>query len=95
SIATKLRGNPVPRITLFVFGGVSELIVGNRMPTNFDVVSPDLTLGAVVTYDICVFQNANPRQSLRLFGGDGGNRKHWISPRIRQVRVITGNRIPS
>ena len=38
----------MPRITLFVFGGVSELIVGNMMRTNFDVVSPDLTLEAVV-----------------------------------------------
>ena len=27
-----------------------------------------------ISYDICVSQNANPRQSLRLFGGGGGNR---------------------
>jgi len=35
------------------------------------------------------------RQSLRLFGGGGGNRKHPISGRSRQLQVITGNPIPS
>ena len=38
---------------------------------------------------------ANHTQSLSLISGGGGNRKHQISPRIRQLRGITGNRIPS
>ena len=38
---------------------------------------------------------ANRRQSLRLFGGGGGNRKHRISRRFRQLQVIKGNRILS
>ena len=38
---------------------------------------------------------ANRLQSLRLFGGGGGNRKPRISLRITQVRGITGNPIPS
>ena len=38
---------------------------------------------------------ANHLQSLCLNGGGGGNRKHRISSRFRQLRVITGNRILS
>ena len=38
---------------------------------------------------------ANHKQSLVLSSGGGGNRKHRISSRIRQLRGITGNRIPS
>jgi len=47
-------------------------------------------------YDICHKRpNANCLQSLRLFSGGGGNRKPRISVRIRQLRGITGNRIPT
>jgi len=38
---------------------------------------------------------ANHKQSLVLSSGGGENRKHQISSRIRQLRVITGNRILS
>ena len=60
-------------------------------------VDPERLPGRIydISYDICVSQNANPRQSLRLFGGGGGNRKQRISRRLRQLQVITGKPILS
>ena len=45
-------------------------------------VDPDRLPGRIydISYDICVSENANARQSLRLFGGGGGNRTGCRSP---------------
>ncbi len=48
---------------------------------------------SVVTRVIAEF--TNHKQSLVLSSGGGGNRKHRISSRFAQLRVITGNRILS
>ncbi|MBW2718290.1 MAG: hypothetical protein JRD94_06960 [Deltaproteobacteria bacterium] len=96
------RGDVLERITHNARGGIIDVYTTWEWPALCEAVSclkvdPDLLPGRIydIPYDICVSRNANPRQSLRLFGGGGGNRKHPISPRIRQLRVITGNRIPS
>jgi hypothetical protein len=42
-----------------------------------------------ISYDIGVLQNANPRQSSRLFGGGGGNRTSGDSPDSDDSRTVS------
>ena len=46
-----------------------------------------------IPYDICVSENADPRQSLRLLGGGGGNRTAGDSPDSDDSRTVSGTRI--
>ena len=96
------RSDVLEQITHNARGAIIDVYTSWEWPALCEAVSclkvdPERLPGRIhdISYDICVSQNANPRQSLRLFGGGGGNRKPRISVRIRQVRGITGNRIPS
>jgi hypothetical protein len=96
------RSDVLEQITHNARGAIIDVYTAWEWPALCEVVSclrvdPERLPGRIydISYDICVSQNANPRQSLRLFGGGGGNRKQRISMQIRQVRGITGNRIPS
>jgi hypothetical protein len=53
-------------------------------------VDPERLPGRIhdISYDICVSQNANARQSLRLFGGGGGNRTAGDSPDLDDSRTV-------
>jgi hypothetical protein len=50
-------------------------------------VDPERLPGRI--YDMCVSQNANPPQSLRLFGGGGGNRTAGSSPGSDDSRTVS------
>jgi integrase len=96
------RRDVLEQITHNARGAIIDVYTAWEWPARCAAVSwlrvdPERLPGRIydISYDICVSQNANPRQSLRLFGGGGGNRKHRISSRFAQLRVITGNRIPS
>jgi hypothetical protein len=92
------RSDVLERITHNARGAIIDVYTAWEWPALCEPVSclkvdPDRLPERI--YDICVSENANARQSLRLFGGGGGNRKHVISSRFAQVRVITGNRMLS
>jgi integrase len=96
------RGDVLEQITHNARGAIIDVYTAWEWPALCEAVSclkvdPERLPGRIydISYDICVSENANPRQSLRLFGGGGGNRKHRISRRFAQLRVIMGNRIPS
>ena len=96
------RRDVLEQITHNARGAIIDVYTSWEWPALCEAVSclkvdPDRLPGRIydISYDICVSQNANPRQSLRLFGGGGGNRKHRTSRRFRQLRVITGNQILS
>ena len=54
-------------------------------------VDPERLPGGIydISYDIGVSQNANPRQSSRLFGGGGGNRTAGNSPDSDDSRTVS------
>jgi len=54
-------------------------------------VDPERLPGRIhdISYDICVSQNANPRQSLRLISGGGGNRTAGRSPDPDDSRTVS------
>ena len=96
------RRDVLEQITHNAHGAIIDVYRSWEWPALCEVVSclrvdPDRLPGRIydISYDMSVFENANRAQSLRLISGGGGNRKHRISPRIRQLRGITGNRIPS
>jgi len=96
------RRDVLEQITHNARGAIIDVYTSWEWPALCEAVSclkvdPDRLPGRIydISYDICVSENANPRQSLRLFGGGGGNRKHRISRRFAQLRVITGNWILS
>ena len=94
------RSDVLERITHNARGAIIDVYTAWEWPALCEAVSclkvdPERLPGRIydISYDICVSQNANPRQSLRLFSGGGGNRKHRISRGLAQLRVITGNQI--
>jgi hypothetical protein len=96
------RSDVLEQITHNTRGAIIDVYTAWEWPALCEAVSclrvdPDRLPGRIydISYDICVSRNANPRQSLRLFGGGGGNRKQQISRRFAQLRVIMGNRIAS
>ncbi|MDH3727071.1 MAG: hypothetical protein OER77_06040 [Myxococcales bacterium] len=96
------RRDVLEQITHNARGAIIDVYTAWEWPALCEAVSclkvdPERLPGRIydISYDICVSQNAKPRQSLRLFGGGGGNRKQRIWCRFAQLRVITGNRIPS
>ena len=96
------RGDVLEQITHNARGAIIDIYTSWEWPALCEAVSclkvdPDQLPGRIydISYDRCVSQNDNPRPSLRLFSGGGGNRKHRISRRATQLRVITGNRILS
>ncbi len=50
-------------------------------------VDPDRLPGRI--YDICVSENANARQALRLFSGGGGNRTAGDTPDSDDSRTVS------
>ena len=77
------RGDVIERITHNARGGIIDVYTTWEWPALCEAVSclkvdPDLLPGRIydIPYDICVSRSANPQQSLRLFGGGGGNRTH-------------------
>jgi integrase len=96
------RSDVLEQITHNARGAIIDVYTAWEWPALCEAVSclkvdPDRLPGRIydISYDISVFENANPPQSLRLISGGGGNRKPRISSRIRQLRGITGNRISS
>jgi len=96
------RRDVLKQITHNARGAIIDVYTAWEWPALCEAVSclkvdPDRLSGRIydISYDICVSLNANLRQSLRLFGGGGGNRKPRISRRFAQARVVTGNRILS
>jgi hypothetical protein len=94
------RSEVLEQITHNARGSIIDVYTAWEWPALCEAVSclkvdPDRLPGRIydISYDISVSENANARQSLRLFGGGGGDRKHVISSRFAQVRVITGKRI--
>ena len=75
------RSDVLERITHNARGAIIDVYTAWEWPALCEAVSclkvdPDLLPGRIydISYDICVSENANSRQSLRLFGGGGGNR---------------------
>ena len=75
------RRDVLEQITHNARGAIIDVYTSWEWPALCEAVSclevdPDRLPGRIydISYDICVSQNANPRQSLRLFGGGGGNR---------------------
>jgi hypothetical protein len=71
------RSDVLEQITHNARGAIIDIYTSWEWPVLCEAVSclkvdPERLPGRI--YDICVSQNANPRQSLRLFGGGGGNR---------------------
>jgi len=98
--SNRARGDVLEQITHNARGAIIDVYTAWEWPALCEAVNclkvdPDRLPGQIydISSDICVSQNANPLQSLRLFSGGGGNRKHRVSRRFRQLRVITGNRI--
>jgi hypothetical protein len=77
------RGDVLERITHNARGAIIDVYTAWEWPALCEAVSclkvdPERLPGRI--YDICVSENANPRQSLRLFGGGGGNRTAFGAP---------------
>ena len=77
------RSDVLEQITHNARGAIIDVYTAWEWPALCEAVSclkvdPDRLPGRIydISYDICVSQNANSRQSLRLFGGGGGNRTH-------------------
>jgi integrase len=77
------RSDVLEQITHNARGAIIDVYTAWEWPALCEAVSclkvdPERLPGRIydISYDICVSQNANPRQSLRLFGGGGGNRTH-------------------
>ena len=77
------RRDVLEQITHNARGAIIDVYTAWEWPALCEAVSclkvdPERLPGRIydISYDICVSQNANPRQSLRLFGGGGGNRTH-------------------
>ena len=77
------RRDVLEQITHNARGAIIDVYTSWEWPALCEAVSclkvdPERLPGRIydISYDICVSQNANPRQSLRLFGGGGGNRTH-------------------
>jgi len=75
------RSDVLEQITHSAGGAIIDVYTAWEWPALCEAVSclkvdPERLPGRIydISYDICVSQNANPRQSLRLFGGGGGNR---------------------
>ena len=75
------RSDVLEQITHNARGAIIDVYTAWEWPALCEAVScltvePERLPGRIydISYDICVSQNANPRQSLRLFGGGGGNR---------------------
>ena len=71
------RRDVLEQITHNARGAIIDVYTAWEWPALCEAVSclkvdPNRLPGRI--YDICVSENANPRQSLRLFGGGGGNR---------------------
>jgi len=81
------RSDVLEQITHNARGAIIDVYTAWEWPALCEAVSclevdPERLPGRIydISYDICVSQNANPRQSLRLFGGGGGNRTVVRSP---------------
>ena len=77
------RRDVLEQITHNARGAIIDVYTAWEWPALCEAVSclrvdPERLPGRIydISYDICVSQNANPQQSLRLFGGGGGNRTH-------------------
>jgi hypothetical protein len=77
----KPLGSLLEQITHNARGALIDVYTSWEWPALCEAVSclkvdPERLPGRIydISYDISVSENANPRQSLRLFGGGGGNR---------------------
>jgi hypothetical protein len=84
------------QVTHNVRGAIIDVYTAWEWPALCEAVSclkvdPDRLPGRIydISYDICVSQNANPRQSFRLFGGGGGNRTAGSSPDSDDSRTVS------
>jgi hypothetical protein len=90
------RSDVLEQITHNARGAIIDVYMAWEWPALCEAVSclkvgPERLPGR--TYDICVSQNANPRQSLRLFGGGGGNRTAGSSRDSDDSRTVSGTGI--
>ncbi len=90
------RSDVLEQITHNARGAIIDVYTAWEWPALCEAVSclrvdPERLPGRIydISYDICVSQNANPRQSLRLFGGGGGNRTGCRSPDLDDSRAVS------